>query len=349
MTTRGKIVVTIILLAVVGFGVYRWWDKIAPQGKPQTQHVNVDEVRKAIQEARAVPADIPLLIGTNVASLVERSGIPPVAGVSDYAKPMKDGKMVVEFPINVWPGWAPIIVANQGLEPNDQSVFAKKYGFYVRLSIVDDPVKARDLFASGQSHILWGTLDMIALFAPELAKDVRTVPVVCQQIDFSAGGDGIVARGEIRSINDFRATNGKKKKVVLAQNSPSHYLIMSLLIDAGIDPSDVDFKWSADAPSAAKIFLTDPSFNAFVGWSPDIYNVSDKLKGSRLVVTTSTANHLIADVWAVRNDFYRDNPAIVSGLVRGIFEGMDMVRKIRRMALALWRRPLSYPKRIVAK
>ncbi len=327
MTTRGKIVVTVLLLAIVGFGVYRWWDKIAPQGKPQTQHVNVDEVRKAVQEARAVPADIPLLIGTNPASLVERSGIPPVSGVSDYTKPMKDGKMVVEFPINVWPGWAPIIVANQGLEPNDQSIFAKKYGFYVRLSVVDDPVKARDLFASGQSHILWGTLDMIALFAPELAKDVRTVPVVCQQIDFSAGGDGIVARGEIRNINDFRATGAKKKKVVLAQNSPSHYFIMSLLIDAGIDPSDVDFKWSADAPSAAKIFLTDPSFDAFVGWSPDIYNVSEKLKGSRLVVTTSTANHLIADVWAVRNDFYRDNPGIVSGLVRGIFEGMDLVRK----------------------
>ena len=39
---------------------------------------------------------------------------------------------------------APIIMANAGLEPNDQSVFAQKYGFYVRLSIVDDPVKARD-------------------------------------------------------------------------------------------------------------------------------------------------------------------------------------------------------------
>ena len=56
----------------------------------------------------------------------------------------------------------------------------------MHLAIVDDPVKARDLFASGQSHILWGTLDMIALFAPELVKDSRTVPVVCQQIDFSA-------------------------------------------------------------------------------------------------------------------------------------------------------------------
>jgi ABC-type nitrate/sulfonate/bicarbonate transport system substrate-binding protein len=123
------------------------------------------------------------------------------------------------------------------------------------------------------------------------------VPVVCQQIDFSSGGDGIVARGEIRSINDFRIKDGKRKKVVLAQNSPSHYLIMSLLIDAGIDPGDIDFKWSADAPSAAKIFVQDSSYDAFVGWAPDIYNVTDKLKGSRLVVTTGTANKLIADVW----------------------------------------------------
>ncbi len=193
MTTRGKIVLTILFLGVVGFGVYRWWDKIAPQTKSQTQSINVAKVKEEIADIKKAAADIPLLIGTNAATLVERSGIPAVTGVSDYAKPMKDGKPVVEFPINVWPGWAPIIVANQGLDPNDQSVFAKKYGFYVRLSIVDDPVKARDLFAAGQSHVLWGTLDMIALFAPELVKDSRTVPVVCQQIDFSAGGDGVVA------------------------------------------------------------------------------------------------------------------------------------------------------------
>jgi NitT/TauT family transport system substrate-binding protein len=329
MTTKGKIVLTLLLLGVVGFGVYRWWDKIAPQSKPQNQSVDVVKVKQDIEKARTAPADLPLLIGTNAATLVERSGIPVVSGVSDYAKATKEGKPIVEFPINVWPGWAPIIVANGGLEPSDQSVFAKKYGFYVHLAIVDDPVKARDLFASGQSHVLWGTLDMIALFAPELVKDSRTVPVVCQQIDFSAGGDGMVARGEIRSINDLRSNGGKRKKVVLAQNSPSHYLIMSLLIDAGIDPGDIDFKWAADAPSAAKIFVQDPSFDAFVGWSPDIYVVTDKagLKGTRLVVTTGTANHLIADVWAVRNDFFHDHPEIVSGLVQGIFDGMDMVRK----------------------
>jgi NitT/TauT family transport system substrate-binding protein len=330
MTTRGKIVLTILLLAVVGFGVYRWWDKIAPAGVTSNPSVNPAEVKKVLDaKAQAAKEDITskLLAGTNAVSLVDGSAIPPVTGVSDYDKPMKDGKLVVQFPINIWPGWAPIIVANNGLEANDGSVFFRKYGFYVKLAIVDDPVKARDLFASGHSHVLWGTLDMMALFSPELVKDSRTVPVVCQQIDWSGGGDGIVARGDIRSINDFRMKNGRRRKVVLAQNSPSHYLVMSLLLDAGIDPAQVDFKWAGDAPAAAKIFVQDASFDAFVGWSPDIYTVSEKVPSTRLVVTTGSANHLVADVWAVRNDFYRDHQNIVGNLVRGIFEGMDMVRK----------------------
>jgi hypothetical protein len=80
MTTRGKIVLTIVLLAVVGFGVYRWWDKIAPQSRPQNVSVDVAKVKDDIAKARAVPVDIPLLAGTNVATLVERSGIPAVSG-----------------------------------------------------------------------------------------------------------------------------------------------------------------------------------------------------------------------------------------------------------------------------
>lgn len=337
MTTRGKIILTLLVLGFLGFGAYRWRDKIAP---PPTQtsnpSVNPQEIKKAMdaqnaQSKSAAPkeSDVTskLLAGDKAASLISDSTIPPVTGTSDYDKPMKNGKFVVQFPINVWPGWAPIIVANHGLEANDESVFFKKYGFYVQLSVVDDPVKARDLFASGHSHVLWGTLDMIALFAPELSKDSRTIPVVCQQVDWSGGGDGIVVRGDIKSINDFRITDGKRRKVVLAQNSPSHYLIMTMLIEAGIDPSTVDFKWAGDAPSAAKIFVQDKSFDAFVGWSPDIYTVSDMVPGTRLLVSTASANHLVADVWAVRNDFFQSKPEVVAGLMRGIFEGIEMVRK----------------------
>ena len=101
MTTRGKIVLTILFLGIVGFGVYRWWDKIVPQIRPQNQPIDVSRVKEEIAKAKATP-DIPLLIGTNPAALVERSGIPAVNGVSDYAKATRDGKLVVEVPIN-WP------------------------------------------------------------------------------------------------------------------------------------------------------------------------------------------------------------------------------------------------------
>ena len=97
MTARGKILVTIIILAVVGFGVYRWWDKLAPQGMSSNPSINPADVKKAIDAGKPAPApaggDVAskLLAGTNVASLVEGSTIPGVTGVSDYDKPMKDG------------------------------------------------------------------------------------------------------------------------------------------------------------------------------------------------------------------------------------------------------------------
>src|SRR5882672_7950605 len=100
MTTRGKIILTILILGVVGFGMYRWWDKIAPQMKPQTQSMDIRKLKEDLQSIKGTPTDIPLLIGTNPATFVERSMIPPVTGTSDYVKNTKDGKLVVEFPIN---------------------------------------------------------------------------------------------------------------------------------------------------------------------------------------------------------------------------------------------------------
>lgn len=337
MTMKGKLIVTAVILAIVGISVYQWKDKIFPEAKPIVPSVNVADLNKKIEgmtkavqaEAQKVAEDVTskLLAGTNKASLIDNSTIPAISAVSAYTKHMKNGKILVRFPINVWPGWSPIIMANNGMAANEESLFYKEYDFYVEIFIVDNPVQARDLFASGDCQILWGTLDMLAMFAPALTKDSRTSPVIAQQIDWSSGGDGCVARHEIKNINDLRMKNGIRKKVVLAQNSPSHYFIMAMLIQANIDPSEIDFRWTADAPSAAKLFVQDETFDAFVGWSPDIYTVSDSVPGTRIIVSSASANHVIADVWAVRNDFYKDNPKVVQGLVNGIFKGMEMVRK----------------------
>ncbi len=252
-------------------------------------------------------------------SYVPKETLPPVSGVSAYKWDEND--KVVVFPINVWFGWLPIIAANHGFAPNEESVFFKKYGFKVNLKLIDDPVTARDTFAAGESHILWGTLDMIALFAPSLMKDSRTAPRIFQQIDWSNGGDGIVVRGNIRSIKDLEG-----KTIVYAQNSPSQYLITNLLINAGIPLNKVNHKYTSTAFEAAAAFVSDTSIHACVSWAPDIYTIPEKISGTRILTTTADANRLITDVWAARADFAKDHPEIIEGLVAGIFEGMSMLK-----------------------
>ena len=276
-------------------------------GQPTTKSVKVEAPDTAgvttVQEYTYVPNE----------------SLPPVSGVSGYKWDENDKTVI--FPINVWFGWLPIIAANNGFAPSEESVFFKKYGFKVNLKLIDDPIVARDAFASGESHILWGTLDMIALFAPGLMKDSRTAPRVFQQIDWSSGGDGIVVRGNIRSIKDLEG-----KTIVYAQNSPSQYFITNLLINAGIPLKNVNHKFTTTAFEAAAAFVADKSIHACVSWAPDIYTIPEKIAGTQILTTTADANRLITDVWAARADFAKDHPEIIEGLVAGIFEGMGMLK-----------------------
>jgi NitT/TauT family transport system substrate-binding protein len=186
--------------------------------------------------------------------------------------------------------------------------------------LIDDPVAMRDAYASGSVHVGWGTLDMVPLFLESLRKDSRVMPRIYQQVDWSNGGDGIVVRDNIKNVADLRG-----KTLVLAQNSPSHFFALNALINAGVQPGEVNFKFTQDAFQAAAAFNADKSVSGAVSWSPDIYNLA-KIKGNRMLVTTSTANKLVADIWFARADFAKDNPDIIEGLVRGIFDGMESLK-----------------------
>jgi len=243
--------------------------------------------------------------------------LPAVRGISNY-KPLAN--RTVRMALNVWAGWAPVIYANGGFKAGKVWHTPNGQDFKVDLVLIDDPVAMRDAYAAGNIHIGWATLDMIPLFVEQLRRDSRTMPRVFQQIDYSNGGDGIVARDAIRSIGDLRG-----KTIVLAQNSPSHYFLLNSLIDAGLQPGDVELKFTQDAFQAAAAFNADKSIAAAVSWSPDIYNLS-KVRGNRLLVSTQTANKLIADVWFARADFAKDHPDIIEGMVRGIFDAMEALK-----------------------
>jgi NitT/TauT family transport system substrate-binding protein len=312
LTLAGKLLSILLILGLIGTGIYVVGRRGLGGGgsssttgpeAPQTEAPDTAGVT-TVSEYKYVPGD----------------RLPAVKGVSQYK--WDANEKILRFSYNVWSGWLPVIAANRGTKANADSVFSKKYGFRVEMVLMDDPVVARDAFAAGEVHTLWGTADMMTLFAPELSRDSRTSPRVVQQIDWSNGGDGIVVRNNIRSVSDL-----KGKTITLAQNSPSEYYLTSLLLSAGLRPSDVKVKYTATAFEAAAAFVADKTVDGCVSWAPDIYKITERVSGTRILSSTADANKLIADVYAFRADFARDHPDVVQGLVAGIFEGMDMVKE----------------------
>ncbi len=319
LTPIGKFIIVLIILGATFFGY-----KYMAQHRTSDTGGGLKTVNTANQQIES-----PDLKGITTAQdykYVPQEKLPPVkAGAISNYKKLDPTAKIVEFPINVWIGWLPIIAANHGYKPNKESVFYKKYGFMVNITLIDDPVAARNAFAAGKSHILWGTLDMMALFAPELMKDSRTSPRICQIVDWSNGGDGIVVRDNIKTVQDL-----KGKTIVYAQNSPSQYYINNLLLSAGLQPAELKHKYTSTPFEAAAAFVASTGkkdqIDGVVSWAPDIYAIPEKIKGTRILSSTQDANKTIADVWAVRADFAKDNPQIVRGLVEGIFEGMILVK-----------------------
>jgi len=327
-----------VIVVLIAYAVYRA-DVFAPpghgegQGGPGTETIDAsklgasgdaDGTDGATAEGSAEAADSAGITTVKEYSFKPSERLPAVKGTAAY-KPMKDN--TVRFALNVWAGWAPIIHANNGFKAGKAWKTTDGKEFKVELVLIDNPIEMRDSYAAGDVHIGWATLDMLPLIVDGFVdgsgnpRDSRVMPRVYQQVDWSNGGDGIVVRESIKTVTDLRG-----KRIALAENSPSHYFLLNMLVAGGVQPSEVKMDFTSTAFEAAAAFNGDKNIAAAVSWAPDIYNLS-KVKGNRLLVTTGTANKLIADVWFARADFAKDQPDIVEGLVRGIFDSMGELKQ----------------------
>lgn len=326
------ILMVLVVIGLVALGLWSARGWLFPGGKADGGEIS----REDLPEGQVEAPDTTGITTVSEYKYVPAQRLPPVRGAASY-KPLRDNTVVVG--LNVWAGWAPIFYANGGASPNADSLFAKKYGFKLDIKTIDSPSASINAFASGDVHVTAWTLDMIPLFYEQLKADSRALPRAFLQVDWSNGGDGVVVRQNIRSVADL-----KGKSIALAEHSPSHYLILNLLINAGVQPSEVTFRFTEDAFQAAAAFNADKRIDACVSWAPDIYKLAEQ-PGNKLLVSTATANKLIADVMFARADFVRDNPKIVDGIVRGFLDAVEELKDEgkRRRAAELMARAYNLP------
>ncbi len=311
-TRLGKMLSVLLIAGLIGFGFYFVILRDSEKRTPP------EEENPEIFDAEAPDTSDLATVTEYLYSPSER--LPHVQGDSQYHWDPKE--KILRFSYNIWPGWLPVIAANHGTRPTRDSIFYRKYGFRVEMVLMVNPMAARDAFAAGKVHTLWGTVDMMVLLAPELMKDSRAAPRIVQQIDWSNGGDGIVVRRPIKRLSDLHS-----RTVALAQYSPAEYQLNLLLLYAGIRPDDIGMRYTATAFEASAALVADENTDACISWAPDIYRIPERAAETQILSGPDYANRIIADIYAVRADFARDHPGIVEGLIAGIFEGMDYVKQ----------------------
>ena len=334
MTGRGKFVVTLMILALVGFGTWKWWDKVAPK-KPAFQAQtaapgpgSTPAAAKATPDKSATAATAAATTATTASPLLveAETEVPKLPPGSAYQP--KDN--VVEIELSEYAGYAGLIVANGGLEASENSDFFKKNGFKVKISLSEE--ESWPALNTGKIAASATTVDVLAVYGRQFQV------VVPAQIGFSRGADGVVVRRDIKRINNL-----KGRVLATAQFTEADFFIRYLAQEAGLgvrmlsglkdspDPDRLNLVYCKDAFGAGDLFLKDikDGGNALAGcvtWAPKTTEVAKQSDGQANVLATSVNLLIIADILVVNKGFAQQNPDKVAALVTGLLEGNRKVR-----------------------
>ncbi|HMA13090.1 MAG TPA: ABC transporter substrate-binding protein, partial [Steroidobacteraceae bacterium] len=167
------------------------------------------------------------------------------------------------------------------------------------------------------------TLDE-CLYAREGGVDVRVILV----FDYSAGGDVIMSRPDIRKLEDLMG-----RRIGVDETAAGALMLAKTLEAAGLAPGEVEkvrvtANYQLWAYEAGEV-------DALVSWEP----IATQLEaaGARRLFDSTAYPGLIVDVLAARADALESSPASFRKLLAGYFKALDYLRSapddaIRRMA-----------------
>jgi NitT/TauT family transport system substrate-binding protein len=210
-----------------------------------------------------------------------------VAGVAS-AEPLK-------IRYAVWVGYGPLFLAQQKGYFEAEKVEAQ-------LIKMEDPKETFLAMGAGRLDGIVSTIDTVI---PHLKTGKEFQYVLA--LDDSAGGDGIVARKEIKSIRDLRG-----KRVAVQEGSVSQFFLNVVLREAGLSEKDVQVVNMK--PGDAGAAFVAGRVDAAVTWEPWLSNGKAAPHGHMLVDSSQTPG-LITDVLVFRRDVIEKRPREIQGVV----------------------------------
>jgi len=232
----------------------------------------------------------------------------------------------MRVPMITWGGDMVTLLAN-GMDTRTQPDSAMaQAGLDYELVLQDNFDKQLQDYLSGASPYLRCTIGMCNQALDLINKDPRTKPVVIYQLTWSRGGDTLVAKNHIMTVDQL-----KGKTIAIQAYGPHVDFMTTLLTQAGLKMNDVNLKWMEDltlSPNSPAEALKLDDIDASFMIISDAYGLTsgrrvgtgknDSIEGARMIISTMYARRIIADVYVVRSDYFENNKSEVQAFVQAL-------------------------------
>lgn len=234
-------------------------------------------------------------------------------------------------PLITWGGDIATIYGKQ------EGIFQKN-GLNVKFFKEDDFRKQVQRCLSGETPYIRGTMGMINA-AADAFRNSGTDLVVLVQLTYSTGGDGIAVR-KGKNLDNM-------KTIVVQLYGPHMDYIANLLASKGrLDKVDIKYlrqlmpsdKVGGKAVDPVTVFMDNDKIDAVTAIIPDLLlltkngTVGDggdlSVKGATILTTTKTNRKIIADVYAVRKDYFDANKSKVLAFTKAVMQSEEALRDL---------------------
>lgn len=221
--------------------------------------------------------------------------------------------------LDEWIGYKSIIDANGGYQTADGSIF-DQLGIKVNISVINDAAQSSNAFIRGDLDAAGYTVNRTAFLSSKFKKAGKEIvfPFIT---NYSNGADGIIAKSDIKSINDLVG-----KKIGVPQFSESQTLVIWAVNNSNLPDKDKkkiidDLIMFETADETAKAFFAG-QIDVAATWEPYLTQ-AENMTDSHILFSTATSSSLIVSGIIVDKEYAESHRDVIDKFIQGTLMAAD--------------------------
>ena len=285
LTKAAKILIVLLVIALFGGGVYAGMKTglVTTDGKKETKKPNKGTVVDYDENGNVMNID-------------------------------NSNDATINLSLDEWIGWKSIIDAENA------GIF-DELGIDVNISVINDATQSSNALIKGDLDAAGYTINRTAFLSNKFTE--AGVDVVMPFItNYSNGGDGIIAKSNIKTVNDLA-----NAKIGVPEFSEAQTLVVWFVNNSDLTQEEKDtiidnLILFATPDEAAKAFFAG-EIDVAATWEPYLTQAQN-MSDCHVLFSTASSSNLVMDGIVFRKDFVESYPDIVAKFIQGTLMATDM-------------------------